>query len=316
MYKIIEEMQNDLPRLKISDESSGEYVSIVPLFGANVNELVLRKGGDLISLLDGNTRIEQFMGSGIFNSAKLLPFPNRVADGRYLFRDKKYQLHVNFPAEGNAIHGLIYDQPFRISGMKTDETYAEVILSYSWQELCRGYPFLFDVDITCRLQKEEGFFCSTRVHNRGNRPMPFADGWHPFFTFHKAVDELHLQFRAEKLILVDDRLIPTGETKKYDRFHSSAPIGNIAFDSCFRLADVEGKHITGIYDPATDVKILLWQDTGPGKYNYLQIYTPPARHSIAIEPMTGNINAFNNQDGLIILEPGEVFQASYGVRVE
>ena len=84
MYKIIEEMQNDLPRLKISDEKSGEYVSFIPLFGANVNELVLRKGADLISLLDGNTRKEQFIGSGIFNSAKLLPFPNRVASFFYL----------------------------------------------------------------------------------------------------------------------------------------------------------------------------------------------------------------------------------------
>jgi aldose 1-epimerase len=316
MYKIIEELQNDLPRLKISDESSGEYVSIIPMFGANINELVLRKGPDLITLLDGNSRKEQFMGSGIYNSAKLLPFPNRVADGLYKFENKKYQLHINFPGEGNAIHGLVYDQPFRLIGKKTEETYAEVVLRYSWQELCRGYPFIFDVDITCRLQKEKGFLCSTQVHNSGKQPMPFADGWHPFFTFNKAVDELHLQFTAEELIVVDDRLIPTGETKKYRQFNTISPIGNIAFDSCFRLAEVGEKHLTGIYDPVTDVKILLWQETGPGKYNYLQVYTPSARHSIALEPMTCNVNAFNNQEGLIILEPDEVFQASYGVRVE
>jgi aldose 1-epimerase len=111
-------------------------------------------------------------------------------------------------------------------------------------------------------------------------------------------------------------MIPTGEVKKYNQFNSRAPIGNIAFDSCFRLALIGDKHMTGIYDPATDIKFILWQETGPGKYNYLQVYTPPARHSVAIEPMTCNINAFNNHEGLIILEPDEIFQASYGVQVE
>ena len=47
-------------------------------------------------------------------------------------------------------------------------------------------------------------------------------------------------------------------------------------------------------------------------FNYLQLYIPPDRSSIAIEPMTCSVDAFNNGDGLIILEVAEVIKASCG----
>ena len=57
----------------------------------------------------------------------------------------------------------------------------------------------------------------------------------------------------------------------------------------------------------------MWQEAGPGAYRYLQVYTPPGRESIAIEPMTCAPNAFNNGMGLIRLDPGEAFTASFGI---
>jgi len=57
----------------------------------------------------------------------------------------------------------------------------------------------------------------------------------------------------------------------------------------------------------------ICQETGKYKYNFLQVYTPPHRKSIAIEPMTCAPNAFNNEQGLIILAPFESFSASWGI---
>lgn len=70
-----------------------------------------------------------------------------------------------------------------------------------------------------------------------------------------------------------------------------------------------------VYDKEQNIKIEPWQEKGPNKYNYLQLYIPPDRNSIAIEPMTCNIDAFNNHNGLITLQPKESFDAKYGVRV-
>ena len=63
-----------------------------------------------------------------------------------------------------------------------------------------------------------------------------------------------------------------------------------------------------------DFGFTIWQETGKYKYNFLQVYTPPHRKSIAIEPMTCAPDAFNNKDGLIVLGPFESFYAVCGIK--
>ena len=63
-------------------------------------------------------------------------------------------------------------------------------------------------------------------------------------------------------------------------------------------------------------QLLYWQETGEGKFNFLQVFIPPARNSIALEPMTCNIDAFNNKDGLQILRPGQGIMGRCGVLME
>ena len=67
---------------------------------------------------------------------------------------------------------------------------------------------------------------------------------------------------------------------------------------------------------AQDKKLIIWQETGDNKMNYLVIYTPPSRQSVAIEPLTSNINAFNNGEDLIILEPNEKLSGEIRIWVE
>jgi aldose 1-epimerase len=315
MFQIIEEQQNDLNRLKIFNEKSGEFVSIIPKFGVNINELVLEKGSALISVLDGNSKLADFSNGGIYNSAKMLPFPNRIKDGRYAIGGKNYQLVKNFPHEQNAIHGLICDKPFEVLNKNINGKFGEIIFSFQYDELHEGFPFKFETRISCKLVDSEGFVCSTQVINNGDHSMPFGEGWHPYFTFNKKVDEIYLKFLSKHLVEVDERLIPTGKVKEYNLFHKLRQIKDTKFDSCFLLQDGKKIHKSEIFDPEKDITITLWQETGLHAYNFLQVYIPPSRMSIALEPMTCNVNAFNNQDGLIILDPGESYSAKYGVSI-
>ena len=50
--------------------------------------------------------------------------------------------------------------------------------------------------------------------------------------------------------------------------------------------------------------------------SYLQLYTPPDRKSIAIEPMNCIANAFNNGIGLKLLKPGEEFNWEVKIEVD
>jgi aldose 1-epimerase len=49
------------------------------------------------------------------------------------------------------------------------------------------------VDVVYSLKENHAFEVAVRVENTGNSPMPFGDGWHPYFRFGKKVDELFLK---------------------------------------------------------------------------------------------------------------------------
>ncbi len=316
MFEIIEERQNDIDRLKILNKRTGEYVSIVPQFGANVNEIVLKEGDKLYGIIDGNKNSASFKNMGIYKNAVLMPFPNRLKDGRYTFNGMAYELHQNYQREGNAAHGFIYDKPFKVNGKTIGKTEARLFLKYDYDGSISGYPFPFEVRLEYKLCAEKGFQCKTDVCNLSETDMPFGSGWHPFFTFGKPVDKLKLKFSVENHIIFDSGLLPTGLKKKYNRFDNYSVIGARPLDSCFKLSGTSGRHHTELVDEDEDIKIVLWQETGHTKYNFLQLYIPPSRKSIAIEPMTCNVDAFNNHDGLIILKKGHTFSAGYGVQLK
>ena len=316
MFRVKKNISGGLKRICLQNTDTDEFVSIIPQFGVNINEIVLAKNGTLHSIINGNKDAAAFNGREVFRSAKLMPFPNRLKGGTYTFKDKQYLLDMNYPEEHNACHGFLYNKEFTVKQISEGRDHASAEFVYHYTAFLPGYPFECKICITCAINAGEGFRCRTRIENLSNTPMPVGDGWHPFFTFGKKVNNLSLRFPAEKKVEVDKHLIPTGRSSSFDAFDSLDKIGDITFDTCFKLKPVASRVQTvELYDSEQDIKIQLWQETGKGKYNYLQVYIPPERDSIAIEPMTCNINAFNNLEGLIVLDEGEEFCADYGVKL-
>ena len=316
MFEIVEENKNGLNCVIIKNNNTKEYISIVPQFGASVNEITFRKGKKLISVLDGNRSKDSFKGKDIFKGAKLFPFVNRIKGGYYSFSGANHQLDINYPEEGNAAHGFVYKEQFSLADKIIEKSLARAIFNYHYHGTAKGYPFKFILELSYTLDASNGFSCKTKIINTGKQSLPFGDGWHPLISFNKSVDEIYLKLPEAELILVDENLIPTGERKPYPKFSNSSLIGNTCLDNCFYLKSKENKHWIEIYDPQQDIRLVTWQDAGEQKYNYLQIYIPPERKSISIEPMTSNINSFNNGEGLLILEPGKIFTANYGLNIQ
>ncbi|KAA3656697.1 MAG: hypothetical protein DWQ10_14860 [Calditrichaeota bacterium] len=316
MIRLQEYFENGLNQLKLVNTLTGEQVNILPQFGANVNELVLAKNSRCYNLLDGTNSRDKLVGNAVYKGAKLVPCPNRVASGQYEFRGQNYQLACNEQALNNALHGFIYDKPFSVKDVDGSKNEATLTLVYKYAGDIAGYPFPMDIEIELTLSEKYGFYCSTKITNTGTNPMPIGDGWHPFLTFHKKVDDLQLKLPVQQKIAIDEQMIPTGKLHDYTEFTELQPIASTVFDTCFTVKDSDETYqSTLLHDPESNVTIKLWQETGLGKYNYLQVYIPPDRSSIAIEPMTCNVNAFNNGDGLIVLEANQQFEAAYGIRL-
>jgi aldose 1-epimerase len=75
-------------------------------------------------------------------------------------------------------------------------------------------------------------------------------------------------------------------------------------DHVFKL-ESQKEHLTELTDIQTKTSLFIKQNTE--EFPYLVVFAPPGENCVAIEPMTGNTDAFNTGDGLRVLSPNEYF---------
>jgi len=307
----------ELQKVILSNQSDGIYVSIIPSHGAALNGLSLDKNGKKHDLVLGAENYNHFINRSIpyYMGLKLFPFPNRVSKGQYTLDEMSYQLPLNDPGLDNSLHGLVFDKKFEIINQEANEDRGSVTLSYEAHQNNLSFPFSYKLQLIYILENN-GLTVETIIYNLSDRPMPYGDGWHPYISTGTPVDQLELQIPSKEYLCVDDQQIPTGEINPMPDFVSPRLIGNQSFNQCFVIPEKIPTSSTIIYDRSKNIEIEVWQDTSSGKYNYVQLYIPPDRMSIAIEPMTCAPDAINNQIGLQYLDPGSVHRMTYGIKLK
>lgn len=252
------------------------------------------------------------------HGAPLVPWPNRLADGRYRFDGVDHQVAITEPEKGNAIHGFLRWR----SWDAVREEPSRVTMGTRLHPLT-GYPFLLDVEVDYRLD-DAGLTVTTTATNRGDRSCPYGAGQHPYLSPGSGViDDAVLSFTAGNRIVTDQtRQLPTGvEPVAGGRFDFSDPrrLGDLRIDFAFtnlardetglawvRLAGPDGRRVE------------LWVDD---TYPIVELYTGdtlrPDRRRLGLgaEPMTCPPNAFQSGQGVRRLAPGEAVTTRWGVRL-
>ena len=248
-----------------------------------------------------------------FKSSKLSPFPCRIAAGKYSFEGQSYQFK-NIFGDCTAIHGLLYNKAFTITEEMADDSFAALNLEYVYKNDDPAYPFVYSCRARYVLHGDGVLEVETKVTNLGDKTIPIADGWHPYFQLGGKVNDWQLQFYSDAIVEFDEHLVPTGNLARYDTFTSSRLIGDTFLDNCFVLKPGLTNAACELYSPANGLKVSFFPETA---YPYLQIYTPPSRQSIAIENLSAAPDAFNNKMGLILLRGGhsQIFTVRYKVSI-
>jgi aldose 1-epimerase len=284
------------------------YAATVTAVGATLRRLT-HDGRPLVVGFDVDQPRPAFRGT------VLVPWPNRVADGRYAFDGELRQLAVTEPARGNAIHGLVAWARFDLVEHVADRVVLRHVLVPQ-----PGYPHELEVTVTYALGVN-GLSWSISTRNIGERPAPYGCAPHPYLVGGPGrVDDWTLEVPAgEFLRVTEDRGLPSGVSG----------VGGTAFD--FRtprvVADLVADHaFTGLKpgdDGTTTVRVtandghgtaLTWD---PAVSPWVQIHTAdspdPASHRIglAVEPMTCPPDAFNSGTDLVILAPGSHHTATW-----
>ena len=310
MFKLKKEVFGSFELLHLHAEDGKHSLKVVPGHGACLLDLTL--GG--LSILDSYATPGEMDLNNWCKSRFLFPFPNRLKHGTYHWEDQIYQFPVNDGQTGNALHGLGMDKEFRYTHLDLNDGAATIECTYKGDGKDPAYPFRFSFVARFSLSIDDQFTLEMSFQNLHSSPIPVGIGWHPYFKLGKeGVNGLQLQFPPCEMIGIDPYMIPTGKRYAYDLFENRRRIQAEVLDNCFLLRE-PSRQAELVLDNG-EHQLIYWQEAGQDKFNFVQVFTPPHRESIAIEPMTCNIDAFNNGDGLIKLHPGEKIQASCGVRI-
>ncbi len=316
MFKKITESFGPLEQVTYYHTSHRISMSIVPEYGANLRSLVLTHEHQSINCIEGVQSYQELITDSAFRSAFLAPWPNRIKDGKYSYHEDNFELPVNEVARNHAIHGFIYRYPFQITEEQLEREELQVVLKNEYLGDYPGYPFTFNTLIKFNLNTTSGLSIEVEVENTDKEKIPVGIGWHPYFQFGEQVDQYQLQMPATEGYELDKRFIPTGKISSYSSFEEVNNIGDTRFDSSFLLKANKGKVATRLIEPARKLVLECWQETGKDKFDYLQVYIPKHRKSLAIEPMTCAIDAFNSKDGIWLVSPGSKAGGTFGVQLK
>lgn len=236
-----------------------------------------------------------------YQSSLLFPFPNRLSNGSFEFEGRQYQFPHNDFGRPNALHGLLHDQPFEVIYQEREK------LSCKWDYLGQfeSYPFPCQINIDYTLQLNS-LSVRVKIINTGDGKMPFGFGWHPYFLI---PTDVQLKLPKLRKVEVDELMIPTGKVSSFSTFEKLNPVRDLRLDTCFQLEGIADKNELLMTFRGNE-KLLVWQDK---QFPYVQLFTPEDRKTFAIEPMTCNIDALNNRDGLIELNIGEEWFGCFGL---
>ena len=305
----------------VLQRDDGAEFEILSGYGAGLNAWrIPDANGNLTDLLFGYREGDDIYKIGPDTNAgcRLAPFPGRVAYAKFKWHDKEYQLVNNVSWAPHALHGFLQNQKWEFKSFETHDDpgheHCTIKFSCDWPGAFAGFPFPFRATNSITFTGKEVQVASI-VENIGDKPMPYSEGWHPYFSLGEKIDTLTLKLPPSKLAELDKADIPTGQYHEDTRFVGGRQIGDEFINDCFCIASPsDSRNMTPVADLEGKIgRITIWQYTGSENYNALQIYTPPNRMSIAIEPMTAEPDALNHHRGLIVIPPGETKMFMYGM---
>jgi aldose 1-epimerase len=287
--------------------------SEVHLTSAGAQLWIDLRGGGMRRLTVGNWEVLAGYPAGTviegWPGAVLLPWPNRIRQGRWTWEGRDLQLDVGSPEAPHAIHGLVAWQRWTTVQSAADSTTVGTVV-----EPHPGYPFRLSAAVDYALRPDR-LTVTVRVRAIGRDPAPFGVGMHPYLSVGATQDggigDAELTLPVRSLLELDGGL-PTGDRRAADG--ALGRIGDRALDDAFTdlVRDGDGWARARLRGAAGQLELAV-----DGAWSWLQAFTGDQlpegrrRRSLAIEPMTCPPNALADGVDLLVLEPGTEWSGTW-----
>src|SRR5690348_8745079 len=137
--------EDGLELFEIKNKESGSRIQVIPSSGALWHGWFPASHGSRVNLIShykDKSDLDKNLADS-FKSAKLSPFACRIPEGKYTFKGHQYEFAHKFK-DGNAIHGLLYNKPFREGETRSDDLLGSAAFHYGYRKDDAGYPFDYD----------------------------------------------------------------------------------------------------------------------------------------------------------------------------
>jgi aldose 1-epimerase len=244
----------------------------------------------------------------------MAPYSNRVADGRFTFDGRSFEL-----ANGanHSIHGDVRKRPWRVA--RADQGLVHLTFR-SAEHRGFNWPWPVSLEMTMTVR---GPVLSTEVtlRNEGGTPMPAGMGLHPYFSRYltREGEPVVLQFSLAGVYPdAHGTRIPSGPPEPpgpLRDFSTARPLD----PSCF--FDFCAHGWTGVARIAWPESGLALRLDASDALRHLVVYNPP-RPWFAIEPVSNANDGFNLHargeptSGVRVLAPGETTSARTDLSLE
>ena len=290
---------------RLHETNLGHGFDIVPEMGANVTAIRFAE----TNVLDGYETPEELSAGKWGKSAILFPFPNRLRDGQYSWHDREYSFPLNNASTNNAIHGFVRHEVFERRGLELTNEHAAITSVFVADGKNPAYPFPFTLEVTFSMTVAGIFTATFSVTNHHVESIPVGLGWHPYFRLTERADDHLLQLSPCERVEIDGRMIPTGKQLPYSDFQDERQLGQTQLDTCFAVLPDESVVRSTLRARGQTLTL----EAPRHEFPFFQVFTPPARTSIAIEPMTCNVDAFHNGEGLVELAPNTTWTVAFRI---
>lgn len=229
----------------------------------------------------------------------LVPYCNRIAEGRFAFAGRAVEIAPNLPPQRHPLHGTGWLRAWRVvrrdagSALLEDDFPAGA--DWPWPYRAHQHVALDETGLTVRLM----------VENRAAGPAPMGLGLHPYF---RRAPESVVTFSAARMLGIDGQFLPDGCEHEPDTlapWSGSALLPATLVDHCF--AGWAGS--ATIRDDRGSITL-----RGFGA-PHCHVYAPPGGGELCLEPVSHTPDALNRAPAeTTLLPPGAA--AGIAMRIE
>jgi aldose 1-epimerase len=266
-----------------------------------------------VELAHAGQGVEAYAQRGKTMGIPLLhPWANRLAQPGYAVAGRRVTLPASdgrFAVDPNglpihgALPGLLSWEPLETGA----EDRVSARLDWSAPPLMELFPFAHELRMDV-VAGDAGLELVTTLRATGEKAVPVSFGYHPYLLppGDAPREEWQVSLGASQRLVLDDRMIPTGETEPLEAH--TFRLGGQSWDD--GLAGLASPPEFSVCAGAETLTVTF--DEG---FPYAQVFAPEGQPFICFEPMTAPTNALASGVGLRLVEPGDEYRTAFSIAV-